>query len=388
MRHNTFRGLDRWLRVGDPNYPQSHFYQHFHETICYTLTPKCDPETEQIVPPCRETCLDFFQASIGHLSSILLQSQMITTNSKLDDLDLQFADCSYLPDASGRLQCFYKPVTCPEPPDLTNGLLVNVTNYTRSYYLDSRLEYNCKDEYDMKGNSTVTCLYSGQWSMIPVCELKGDSHMGPLPIVVLILLLILLFTAIIRFTCSQKSTLQYSRRHKMDDAFVCYDNNDSDYAHETIIDEFEVKRDPPFKLCIHRRDFRPPYTIKYNIWHAIKNSNSAIIVMSESYVDSIWCRDEFEGCYVENLEDPAFGIFVIMMQPVETLKRTNEYMDSFFASRTYLEKNDPNVFEKIAQYLYRVKQPNLLEESMNHESIGNDNTDESVDFVDETVEML
>ena len=77
--------------------------------------------------------------------------------------------------------------------------------------------------------------------------------------------------------------------------------------------------------------------------------------MSQSYVDSMWCRDEFEGCYVENLEDPAFRIFVIVMQPVNTLKNTDEYMKIFFASKTYLEKDDPRLFERIAEYLNLVK---------------------------------
>ena len=46
-----------------------------------------------------------------------------------------------------------------------------------------------------------------------------------------------------------------------------------------------------------------------------------------------------------------------MMQPVDSLKNADEYMKNFFASKTYLEKDHPKVFEKIAQYLYNVKQP-------------------------------
>ena len=160
------------------------------------------------------------------------------------------------------------------------------------------------------------------------------------------------------FVWSRKSKNKYVHtRIKEYDAFVCYDIADAEYAHKTIIDELEVKSNPKFKLCIHKRDFKPSNTIKWNIRHAIKNSNSAIIVMSQSYVDSMWCRDEFEGCYVENLEDPAFRLFVIVMQPVETLKNTDEYMTSFFASKTYLEKNDSKVFERIAKYLNLVKLP-------------------------------
>ena len=189
--------------------------------------------------------------------------------------------------------------------------------------MGSAQNYVCLDEDDITENKTVTCLYSGQWSS-PICLHKGHSSMGPLPVVLPILIssLFLFVVIILKFTCSKHSLPQYLLRDKKYDAFVCYDIADAEYAHEIIIDELEENYDPPFKLCIHKRDFKPSYTIKWNIWNAIKNSNSAIIVMSQNYVDSMWCRDEFEGCYVENLEDPAFRLFVIMMQPVDSLKKT------------------------------------------------------------------
>ena len=212
----------------------------------------------------------------------------------------------------------------------------------------------------MEGNSTVTCLYSGFWSETPRCSsFPGSSSTNPLLFVLPILVIPLcLWVVLCLFVWFQKGKSGYVYyRHKEYDAFVCYDIADAGYAHKTIIDEMEKKSDVPFKLCIHKRDFKPSYTIKWNIWNAIKTSNSAIIVMSQSYVDSMWSRDEFEGCYVENLEDPAFRLFVIMMQPVDTLQSMNEYMDSFFASKTFLEKDDPKVFERIAQYLNWVKLP-------------------------------
>ena len=160
-------------------------------------------------------------------------------------------------------------------------------------------------------------------------------------------------------------------RIKEFDAFVCCDEADADFTHTGIISELEEKSDPPLKLIIHQRDFKPSYTIKWNIWNAIKTNNSAIVVMSQAYVDSLWCKDEFEGCYVENLEDPAFRLFVIMMQSVDTLENTNEYMKSFFASKTYLEKDDPKLFEKIAQYLSWVKQPKFSDNNVDNK-VGNE----------------
>ena len=121
--------------------------------------------------------------------------------------------------------------------------------------------------------------------------------------------------------------------------------------------ELEEKCDPPFKLCLHRRDFRAAWDIMWNIRNAIQNSNSAVIVMSQDYVDSLWCKEEFEQCYIEHMKDHAFKLFVILMKPVEELEETSEYMKSFFASKVYLERNDPKLFKKISNYLTEVKKP-------------------------------
>ena len=74
-----------------------------------------------------------------------------------------------------------------------------------------------------------------------------------------------------------------------------------------------------FKLCIHSRNFAPGGDIKDNIEDAIEGSNSAIIVISQGFVDSMWCKEEFTHCYIENMKDAAFNLFVIMMLPADTL---------------------------------------------------------------------
>ena len=130
------------------------------------------------------------------------------------------------------------------------------------------------------------------------------------------------------------------------DAFVCYayEGNDFQFTEETLRTQLEQERQ--FKLCIHRRDFLAAWDIMWNINNAIKNSNSAIIIMSQNYINSLWCKEEFEQCYLEHMKDPAFKLFVIMMQPVEDLEDISIYMERFFSQKTYLLKDDPAIFKK------------------------------------------
>ena len=134
------------------------------------------------------------------------------------------------------------------------------------------------------------------------------------------------------------------------DAFVLYHfDSDNDFVIDKLLPELEETRD--FTLCIHSRDFTPGRDIKENIEESIKCSNSAIIVMSQGFVDSMWCKEEFTHCYIENMNDAALNLFVIMMQPAETLINISPYIKTFFANKTYLKVDDQELFTKLATHL-------------------------------------
>ena len=134
------------------------------------------------------------------------------------------------------------------------------------------------------------------------------------------------------------------------DAFVLYHfDSDDDFIINDVLPELEESRD--FKLCLHSRDFTPGNDIKDNIKEAIDDSNSAISVMSQGFVDSMWCKEEFTHCYIENMKDPEFNLFVILMQPANTLENISPYIQTFFDTKTYLEVNDPKLFPKLAIHL-------------------------------------
>ena len=141
------------------------------------------------------------------------------------------------------------------------------------------------------------------------------------------------------------------------DAYVCYDfQGNNDYVTNTVLPALEESRDPPLNLCNHTRDFEPGVQIIDNIRSAIKNSKSAIIIMSQDFVDSPWCTREFEECCIENLKDPGFKLFVVLMQPRNTLTNVRQYeehMKKFLHSDKVLNKDDPKLFEKISHYLSR-----------------------------------
>ena len=153
----------------------------------------------------------------------------------------------------------------------------------------------------------------------------------------------------------QNSTLSLDslpllKRNREFDAFVLYHfDTDNEFVYVQLLERLEKKRD--FKLCIHSRNFTPGRDIIDNIEEAIMLSNSAIIVMSQGFVDSMWCKEEFTHCYIENMKDPAFNLFVIMMQPANSLVNISNCMKTFLESNTYLQVNDPELFTKLTTHL-------------------------------------
>ena len=144
-------------------------------------------------------------------------------------------------------------------------------------------------------------------------------------------------------------TLIPEKRKRVYDAIVFYNfDSEENFVVGRLLPELEENRN--FKLCFHSKDFTPGRKIKDNIKDAIEDSNSAIIVMFQGFVDSMWCKEEFTHCYIENMKDESFNLFVIMMQSADTLVNLSNDMRTFFETKTYLQINDPGLFAKLATH--------------------------------------
>ena len=69
------------------------------------------------------------------------------------------------------------------------------------------------------------------------------------------------------------------------------------------------------------------------------------------------------------MKDESFSLYVIMMQPADTLFNLSIYMKAFVENKTYLEITDPNLFKKLDERLRRARQE---EEEEEEEDIGED----------------
>ena len=361
--------------------PTGGCYKYMMEVACRSYFPQCDLNGTKMIHICKETCFRFLYSCLEILEPVLYsyfktgKTEKWKKHAHTNILD--FLDCNYLPSVNDPIPCVYKPITCDPPPNVTNARIINGSRHDETYLATFQVEYECVDEtFQLEGNSTVTCLYTRKWYKIPTClKRKGETlNMWSIVIPLLITSFCIFIIMYIgrKYACrkterKKEITLIFQKRNREYDAFVCYNfDEDWHFVFNSILPELEDNHDPPLKMFIHDRDFTPGREITINICNAINNCNSAIIVMSQGFIDSSRCKEEFTKCLAESEEDPAFKLYIILMEEVDTLVNIPENIKIFFKEKTYLKKDDPKLFEKVGNQLKLMRRHDVLNNKRQH----------------------
>ena len=281
-------------------------YQHFEETACYLFLPRCNATSNSFIVPCRETYEELREECLGGIQFSSIPENVLSAF-------LSTYNYEYLPSRYGPIQCYYEEVMCESPPNVTDAEIVVGLNENGTYVGGSEVQFLCTDDSkEIIGNNTVRCLYSGKWSAAPTCDDKQLNNLLKilLPTFILVVLSPIIVAVVVCIYKRRKKIAfkkMVLRRRRQFDAYVCYNfDEDFEFVMATVLPALEDNHDPPFKLCLHSREYDPGSKIFDNIRESIDFSHTAIIVMSQAFVHSRWCKAEFEQCFMENLDDPAF----------------------------------------------------------------------------------
>ncbi|XP_035282217.1 toll-like receptor 2 type-2 isoform X2 [Anguilla anguilla] len=122
------------------------------------------------------------------------------------------------------------------------------------------------------------------------------------------------------------------------DAFVSYSERDSEWLEEFLVPELEGAH-PPFRLCLHKRDFLPGQWIVDNIINAMEKSHTTLFVLSRHFVSSEWCKYELDFSHFRLFDENNDTAVLILLEPIakETIPKRFCKLRKFMNSRTYLE---------------------------------------------------
>ncbi len=348
-------------------------YKYIEKAICTTTFPPClnvsvsstgERTTQTVYSICRETCEEFGSSCSAYLGEAFVK----------------IIYCSYFQYKEHSDTCYYEKVNCSEPDLVSNGHYNTIDgNINSSFFAGTTIEYICNEGYQLEGSKNSTCLLSGEWSSKSECtsiSTEVDSNFTAtntllfigIPLLILVVCLLSAFVILLTKHKRSKKTSRSTglrKRNKEADAFVSYYSEDShpdqNFVKKVLCPKLELEQEDPFKLIIHERDFRAGTNIVTNIMNAIQNSNSAIILLSQDYVNSRWCRDEFEWCVEESKKDPAYELYVILMDPERKLTGLSDYMEQYLGSITYLKLTDPGLLKKIVEELSKIRTDECVE---------------------------
>ncbi|XP_045157464.2 uncharacterized protein LOC123523822 [Mercenaria mercenaria] len=120
------------------------------------------------------------------------------------------------------------------------------------------------------------------------------------------------------------------------DAFVSYKScpRDEQFVLHQLFPKLEGEYN--FKLCMHFRDFLPGEAIANNIVSAIESSRRTIMILSPEYVQSEWCRMEYQKAQHEMLK-LKHKIIPVVLADLSEVKNIDKNLKSIMNSVTYLE---------------------------------------------------
>ena len=139
----------------------------------------------------------------------------------------------------------------------------------------------------------------------------------------------------------------------MYDAFVAYDKNDRSWVVKELIPNLEAPGEQggdetsdgirePMRLCIHERDFQLGNWIEENIVTAIEQSRQIILVVSNHFLESNWCRFELEVARMQSLERGRNLIVPILLENV-SLEIMPASLQFIVRKHTYIEWKEDEV---------------------------------------------
>uniref|UniRef100_A0A4W3HCD8 Toll-like receptor 18 n=1 Tax=Callorhinchus milii TaxID=7868 RepID=A0A4W3HCD8_CALMI len=121
-------------------------------------------------------------------------------------------------------------------------------------------------------------------------------------------------------------------------AFISYSHSDANWVRGELLARLE-SNEPPYRICIHERDFTPGKWIIDNIIENIENSRKVIFVLSKSFVNSEWCNYELYFAHQRAIGQAFEDVVLVVIEAIKPDSLPNKFckLRKMLDTKTYLE---------------------------------------------------
>ncbi|KAJ8683364.1 hypothetical protein QAD02_019156 [Eretmocerus hayati] len=134
-------------------------------------------------------------------------------------------------------------------------------------------------------------------------------------------------------------------RERPFDAFISYSSKDEAFVIEELAPVLEMGN-PPYKLCLHYRDFPPGSFLADSIVQAVESSRRTIIVLSENFIKSEWSRFDFKSAHHQVLRGRRKRLIIVLLGDVPQ-RELDPDIRLYLKTNTYLQWGDKLFWEKL-----------------------------------------
>ncbi|KAK6169513.1 hypothetical protein SNE40_020554 [Patella caerulea] len=129
------------------------------------------------------------------------------------------------------------------------------------------------------------------------------------------------------------------------DAFLSYSNRDELFVINELAPRLE-HGEKKYKLCLHYRDFPIGACIAETIVRSVECSKRTVMLISDHFLQSEWCRYEFQTAHHQVLTEKKNRLILILLHDIDHNKLDSQ-LKLYFKTRTYLKYNDPWFWDKL-----------------------------------------
>ena len=121
------------------------------------------------------------------------------------------------------------------------------------------------------------------------------------------------------------------------DAFVAYNSHDRSWVTKQLLPRLETEG--RYRLCLHQRDWPIGREISENIVESIEASRKVIVVLSNNFAHSQWCRMELEMANHRRLGNWHNSLVLVLLETISP-ENQNATLRILLTTHTYLEWNE------------------------------------------------
>ena len=137
------------------------------------------------------------------------------------------------------------------------------------------------------------------------------------------------------------------------DAFVAHNSNDASWVVRHLLPRLETEG--RCRLCLRQRDWPIGRDISENIVDSIEASRKVIVVLSNNFAQSQWCRMELEMANHRRLSNWRNSLVLVLLETISP-ENQNATLRCLLTTHTYLEWNE-RAQEKFWRVLRKALRP-------------------------------